>query len=230
MSIQELLVPNDYDLFADRISVNTLTAEFGTFESIGVHNLNPKDFGGELNIGMGGLPSQINIGGAGTPVYIDDVLYVPGALGATGPTGAQGIQGIQGVTGAIGPIGPTGDSGTILTGSVVGSLTGANNQSFFLFYTKVGNSVTLSWNSTQQPIVNDNQLLTSTVALPASLWPLFPTYFNVGIINGPQLDYRVGLCVVTNNGLLQFSDSFTAPFGSTPNWAGVWKTGICYNV
>jgi hypothetical protein len=117
MSLQELIVPNDFDLFCDRLASNTISAEFGTFESIGVHNINPKDFGGEINMGMGNLSSVINIGNSGIPIYLNEQLYSPGSLGSTGvtgftgATGATGQQGIQGNTGATGATGQQGIQG-----------------------------------------------------------------------------------------------------------------------
>jgi hypothetical protein len=124
MSINEIITPNDFDLFGDRLTVNTLTSEFATFESIGVNNINPKDLGGEINIGMADLASQVNIGSIATPIYINEVLYEGGPTGSIGPTGPQGIagtngsigptgpQGIAGTNGSIGPTGPQGIAGT----------------------------------------------------------------------------------------------------------------------
>ncbi|MBY0541423.1 MAG: hypothetical protein K2P52_08450 [Campylobacterales bacterium] len=110
MSIQELLVPNDYHLFADTISVN---------------NINPEIAGNLLNIGMDGLPSRINIANASTPVYINDVLYNSiGASGYTGPTGPTGANGLNGPTGPIGNptvIGTFGSSPNANGGTIAGN-------------------------------------------------------------------------------------------------------------
>jgi len=131
MSIQELLVPNDYNLFGRSITVNTLSAEFGNFTSVGTTNLNAQNFGGELNIGDGGVTSQITIGtntNAMTPIYIGDTgsaVYIDGSLyNPLGPTGPQGVTGPKGATGATGAIGLTGATGAAGLNGVTGA-TGA---------------------------------------------------------------------------------------------------------
>ncbi|MBY0541426.1 MAG: hypothetical protein K2P52_08465 [Campylobacterales bacterium] len=40
-------------MFADIIETRLVESDFANVETISVHNVNPKDFGGELNIGMG---------------------------------------------------------------------------------------------------------------------------------------------------------------------------------
>ncbi|MBY0541420.1 MAG: tail fiber domain-containing protein [Campylobacterales bacterium] len=78
-------------MFADQMNTRVLNSDFVITETISVHNVNPKDFGAELNLGMGSIPSQINIGSFGTPVYINESLYGEGGgVTSMGPFGSTG--------------------------------------------------------------------------------------------------------------------------------------------
>lgn len=116
MSISNLEYPNEFDLFCDRFTCNSLnlstqppidnSSQFLALKNNGDVVLHDSFIGSTGATGVTGPTGPFGFTGQ------------TGSTGVTGPTGSNGAQGLIGPTGSTGVTGPTGQTGALgLTGS-----------------------------------------------------------------------------------------------------------------
>lgn len=230
MSIAEILTPNNKTIYAYR----------GTIDNINAGDMSPI-----LNLGMTGS-NQVNIAPFGVPVYINGMLWVPGATGymgptgsqgPTGPTGLQGSTGLQGPTGIQGFTGPTGSPGTSITyysyTTTVG-FTGpgmAGIQGTFLVE-RIDNTVTITIpgvTGTTGVVANQTIVTTSPILKPVDV-PTTDKIFSLTPINGNSFALTTPYnpkIFVHSTGILEFTTNLSGT--NTSMTKGLFNGGASVN-